>query len=108
MSSTYPEPTRTLVLEGISYLWTIRHGWMVEEGEGTKGMSVSVLMAPGKRRELILDFPFAHFGQERRPPPKKVEGALLTAIPAAIEAGWDPESRGKAYRHVVVSEASDS
>jgi hypothetical protein len=94
------EPPRKLLLEGVSYLWTLRHGCVVESGEGLKGVSVSVLLDPGKRRELILDLPFATFGLERHPSSKKVEEALKAAIPAAIEAGWNPESRGKAFRYL--------
>jgi hypothetical protein len=100
--ATRIEPTHKLVLEGVSYLWTLRHGRIVDSGKGLKGFSVSVLLEPGNRRELILDFPFSSFGLERRPSTRTVEDALDSAIPAAIEAGWDPESRGKAYRYAVL------
>ena len=96
------EPTHTLALDGFSYLWTLRHGWIVDSGKGLKGFSVSVLLEPGNRRELILDFPLNSFGLERRPSAKTVEEALQSAIPAAIGAGWNPESRGKAFRHTVI------
>ena len=98
---TRTEPPRKLVLEGVTYLWTLRHSCVVELDEIVSGVSVSVLLDPGKRRELILDFPFATFGRERHPSPAKIAEELLHAIPAAIAAGWDPESRGKAFRHTV-------
>ena len=96
------EQPRKLVLEGVNYLWTLRHGCVVESGKGIKGVSVSVLLDPGKRRELILDFPFDTFGLGRHPSSTKLEEALQSAIPAAIAAGWDQESRGKAFRHALI------
>src|SRR5258708_28887770 len=94
------EPVRTFELDGARYLWQHRHGLHVpstleDSGKGMKGISLLIHLEPGKRRELILDFEFGYFA-DRHPPPGKIEQALATAIPAAIEAGWDPESRGRA------------
>ena len=65
-----------------------------------KGVSVSVWRVPGKTRELILDVHFAVFGIDRFPNEDRWNEVLSRAIRAAIEAGWDPDSRGASRRHV--------
>jgi hypothetical protein len=88
----------TIVVGEEKYFWHIRHGWIVDLGEGKKGLSVSVSLDPGRTRELILEFPFAVFGEERSPKREKVAVALRPAIEAAITAGWKPDSRGRPFR----------
>ena len=102
------EPVRTIELDGARYLWEQRHAvhlpsTLEHHGKGMKGNSFLIRLDPGKNRELILDFEFGYF-TERLPSPAKIEAAFKTAIPAAIEAGWDPESRGKAFRHTILIE----
>jgi hypothetical protein len=58
---------------------------------------VSVWLRREHTRELIVDFPFEVFGKET-PPPAKLQAAVEVAIAEAIEAGWAPESRGRAFR----------
>ncbi|SRR5713101_4777405 len=91
----------TISIDGVEYLWEQRHGWVVERDRGIKGVSVSVWRTPGKTRELIVDFPFIVFGLDREPGNTKLTLALESAIRSAMHAGWDPESRGKAFRHLV-------
>lgn len=88
-----------VVIDGGEYAWELRHGWMFDWDDSTQGISVSVSRNPGRTRELILDLRFQVPGAEHRPPPARVERAVVGAIRDAIEAGWDPESRGKAFRH---------
>jgi len=49
---------------------------------------------------LILDVHFAVFGIDRFPNPDQWDEVLARAIRSAIEAGWDPDSRGAARRHI--------
>ena len=90
--------TNTLEVDSVEYAWQLRHGWLVEPGRGLKGVSASVWGEPGVTRELIVDFPFGVFGLDRRPSPARLRGVLPRAIQEAIEAGWVPHSRGKAFR----------
>jgi hypothetical protein len=73
----------------------------VDWGVGLKGISISVWREPGRTRELIIDFPFAVFGLDRKPKRTDLIAALRPAIKAAIAAGWKPESRGRAFRFQV-------
>jgi len=95
------EPANTITIDGVDYFWEQRHGWVVERDRGVKGVSVSVWRRPRKTRELVVDFPFTVFGLDKRPGRTKLTAVLESAIRSAMHAGWDPESRGKAFRHLV-------
>jgi hypothetical protein len=87
-------------VDGTGYVWAYRHGWLVW-GKGIKAVSVSVSLNPGRTRELIVDFTVDVAGDEGTPADARVLRALAPAIRAAREAGWDPESRGRAFRYEV-------
>ncbi len=87
-------------VDGTEYVWAYRHEWLVW-GKGIKAVSVSVSLNPGRTRELILEFTVHVERDEGTPADAKVLRALEPAIRAAREAGWDPESRGRAFRYEV-------
>ncbi len=90
---------QTIEIDGVAYAWSQRHGWMVW-GKGIEAVSVSVSLRPGRTRELILDFTITV--QDASPPtPDRLRRALEPAIRSALDAGWDPESRGRAFRHEI-------
>jgi len=70
-------------------------------GKGIKAMSVSVSLHPGRTRELILDLTLKTNEVDAAPSERRVLGALQSGIRAAREAGWDPESRGRAFRYEI-------
>jgi hypothetical protein len=89
----------TLVtVDGTDYAWTYRHGWVVW-GKGVKALSLSVALKPGRTRELILDFTLAMKDGDAPPAEARVLRALEDGVRAARDAGWDPESRGRAFRY---------
>lgn len=90
----------TVDVDGVEYAWSYRHGWVVW-GKGIKAVSVSVSLQPGRTRELVLDFT-VNVGDNDAPSDARVARALPDAIRSAIGAGWDPESRGRAFRHEIV------
>jgi hypothetical protein len=89
-----------VAVDGVDYAWAHRHGWVVW-GKGIKAISLSVSLRPGRTRELILDFTLEVGPQDDAPSEVRVARALETGIRAALEAGWDPESRGRAFRFEV-------
>jgi hypothetical protein len=89
-----------VTVDGTGYTWAYRHGWVVW-GKGIKAISISVSLHPGRTRELILDLTLSLNDQEATPSDARVLAALGPAIRAAREAGWDPESRGRAFRYEV-------
>jgi hypothetical protein len=90
----------TVAVDGVDYAWSYRHGWVVW-GKGIKAVSVSVSLHPGRTRELILDFTVKVGDGGNTPSDARVVDALAAAIRSAREAGWDPESRGRAFRHEI-------
>lgn len=87
-------------VDGTGYAWTYRHGWLVW-GKGIKALSISVALQPGRTRELILDFTMKVGPEDGPPSDTRVVQALEPAIRAALHAGWDPQSRGRAFRYEV-------
>ena len=83
------------------------HGSVVGCEVERKGVSISVWRKPDRTRELILDFPFSLFKENRSPGKKSLLAVLPPAIQAAIEAGWDPDSRGCTFRFNVPETAED-
>ena len=90
----------TVDVDGVEYAWSYRHGWVVW-GKGIKAVSVSVSLHPERTRELILDFTVTIGDAEAPPSEARVLQALAPAIRSARAAGWDPESRGRAFRHEI-------
>jgi hypothetical protein len=93
-------PHTTLALDGVDYVWSYRHGWTVW-GKGIRAVSISVSLHPKRTRELILDFTLKVTDGDGKPSDARVLPALASAIRSAREAGWDPESRGRAFRHPI-------
>jgi len=90
----------TVSVDGDDYVWSYRHGWIVW-GKGIKAISVSVSLHPERTRELILDLTLKVGAGDGPPSEARVLRALPSAIRSAREAGWDPESRGRAFRHEI-------
>jgi hypothetical protein len=94
--------TKRISVDGTSYAWEYRHGWLVW-GKGIKALSLSVSLRPGRTRELILDLTLKVGPEEGPPPETRILRALEGGIRSACDAGWDPESRGRAFRHEIES-----
>lgn len=91
----------TLVaVDGARYAWAHRHGWVVW-GKNIKAISISVSLNPGRTRELILDFTLNVGPEDDAPSEARILRALEAGIRSARQAGWDPESRGRAFRYEV-------
>jgi hypothetical protein len=92
----------TVFVDGTEYAWSYRHGWQVRRNKNIKAISVSVSLRPERTRELILDLTATVGPEDPTPPEARVVNALGDAIRAAVDAGWDPESRGRAFRFEVL------
>lgn len=84
-------------VSGTGYLWERRHGWVVW-GKGVRVLSVSVWLDPGRTRELILDLTLRADTVGDQPPEPLVLEKVAEGIRAALDAGWVPDSRGRAFR----------
>jgi hypothetical protein len=81
---------------GFEYEWELRSEPQWSESEGWKGMTVA-LLRKHTQRGALLEFP----------PPKRLlkglqrgrlqvsDAVVIRGIQAALDAGWEPASRGK-------------
>ena len=91
------DPSGTIEVEGETYAWEIRRQPRPVGGAVWEGMAVSLRHVDFKR-EAIIKFP-PPLRPNGRPDVEKQRvnvDAVRNAVTAAIEAGWDPTSRGKA------------
>jgi hypothetical protein len=89
-------------INGVRMLWELvsEPQWS-NSGDGYKGLCISVRVADEARRELVIEYPYPKDSNGRPLPipqrsvvtPKLVEAS----IQQALERGWDPSSRGKAF-----------
>lgn len=92
----------TADLDGTALTWVLASepSWS-NSGDGYKGMCIAVRVVDAARRELIIEYPFPT-GKDGRPLPVPQRPPLSqamvdTSIRAAVEAGWEPNSRGKPF-----------
>ena len=91
------DPSGTIEVEGETYAWEIRRQPRPVGGAVWEGMAVSLRHVDFKR-EAIIQFP-PPLRPNGRPDVEKQRvnvDAVRNAVTAAIEAGWDPTSRGQA------------
>ena len=88
-------------IDGVRLSWQLlsEPQWTTEHG--LKGLCISVRTEDGRHRELILEYPFPKKpmgGVPQIPQRPKFSVKTIEAdIRQAIVAGWEPESRGKAF-----------
>lgn len=88
---------KTLTIDGTTFTWEKRHGYTID-GKLLFAFSFSVALQPERTRELILDFTLRPDDRGMPPNEKRIAATLEDGVRAALEGGWDPESRGRAFR----------
>lgn len=100
----------TVLVDGMKLRWHLHREPQWCTVDGWKGLSISVREDGGTGRELLLEYPYPSKGRKMRidgkiydvrphPPlrPSISDRMIETAVRQAIDAGWDPTSRGKAF-----------
>jgi hypothetical protein len=92
--------TGIVSVQGSDFRWAAlrKQGWASDSGP--YGHSVAVTKVASGNRELILEFdrdPRFHRGMAKHLRLRIPDRRLIECILKAIEAGWNPESRGKAF-----------
>ena len=85
--------------------WEIHREPQFCERDGYKGVSIAVADAERPQKTLLLEYPYVHSIARHHRRPKPNEARLITHIKAAIEAGYDPFSRGKPFAFQVSENA---
>ena len=92
----------TASLGGAELTWElISEPQWSNSGDGYKGLCLLVKIADAARRELIIEYPYPTDAMGKKLPvpqrPPISESIVATSIQAALDAGWDPGSRGKTF-----------
>jgi hypothetical protein len=91
-----------VTINGIPLVWNLHREQPGSDENTEMGMCIHVKVAEGVRRELHLEYPVWVSNKQGllwTPPPRPtIAPARVEAhIREAIDAGYDPESRGKPY-----------
>ncbi len=95
-----------VTIDGHELIWTLEREpkWHTD---GPRGLAISVKLSEGNHKELLLEYPYPKWkpgavrNQER---PKIVPATIEAGIRAAMNAGWDPTSRGRVFAFQVAEE----
>ncbi len=95
-----------ITIDGFLLIWRLRREQQLCTTDGWKGVAIHVSVAEGVRRELHLEYPAVKtqkvgytrtdFVRQNISPAK-----VQAHIRQAMEAGWDPESRGTPFVYEV-------
>jgi hypothetical protein len=103
-----PHAKRTIqsavTINGFELVWHLHREQNLSTSDGWRGMVIIAKAAEGARRELRLEYPSimtarmsALKAESARP---TISAAKVKAhIQQAMEAGWDPGSRGQPFVH---------
>lgn len=90
----------TAVIDGVKYRWHIHREPQWASVDGAKGLCISVQHEENPQKVLLLEYPFPKPSRHaQRPKVSKHDVAIQ--IGKAIEAGWEPESRGKPFTYMI-------
>lgn len=86
-----------LIVNGYPLRWTLKSEQIWSPAGDHVGLRLSVERSDETHRELILEYPFREMpGGKTERPVVKAE-TLETDIRRAMEAGWNPKSRGRPF-----------
>lgn len=89
-----------ITIDGVNFRWWLHREPRWSSTHGWKGVAIGVALAKSSCRELIIEFPFEAKSRRSTPNrqrPKISEKEIETQVRNAMSAGWEPESRGKAF-----------
>ncbi len=93
-------------VQGVDYRWSVHRQptWATGRFEQYELRGLAILVEPlqASRRQLILEFSIDSSRHGDMPQHQRFHihpGRLTQSIADAIEAGWNPESRGKPFTH---------
>lgn len=92
-----------VVVDGEEYAWRLQREPQWCTADGWRGMVIAVNHMDGQR-EVLLEWPMPKSGSHSVPyrrRPKVDLPVLKAAIRTAIDAGWEPLSRGKPVAVIV-------
>jgi hypothetical protein len=85
----------TVEVDGLQYEWAVQREPQWCTVDGWRGMTV-MLRCRDAQREAILEFPMPPLRGRHLHRPEVNRRVVENGVRAALAAGWDPASRGKA------------
>jgi hypothetical protein len=100
-----------ITIDGVALIWHLHREQQWTDDEELRGIGIHVKAAEGTHRELHLEYPgvrSAKAGFIKADPgmPTIAASRVAAHIREAIEAGWDPASRGKPFVYEVAESPS--
>lgn len=97
-----------VTIDGFDLVWELRSDPLYTSELGYRGLCIAVRMAEGVKRELIMEYPapkkrpagLAHVPEH----PKIIPEVVEADIRRAMDAGWNPASRGRTFTFPVPDE----
>lgn len=93
-------PQSSIRVGGHEFHWHIHRQPQWCTADGWLGLAIHVELADEPQRSLIIEFPFTITGSRSVPyrqRPSVSSKQLAAIIAAAMQAGWEPTSRGKSF-----------
>jgi hypothetical protein len=87
----------TLEVAGWPLRWSLKSEQIWRPDGDHVGLRLSVERSDEAHRELILEYPFREMPGGRTERPEVDRHRLAKDIQLAIEAGWNPKSRGRPF-----------
>lgn len=87
----------TLVVDGYPLRWTLKSEQTWSPDGAHVGLRLSVERQDEAHRELILEYPFRDMPGGKIERPDVDRDGLARDIRRAMEAGWNPKSRGRPF-----------
>jgi hypothetical protein len=99
------ELSGSLVVDGYPLRWSLKSEQIWSPAGDHAGLRLSVEREDEAHRELVLEYPFREGSRIARP---EIDRDRLEAdIRRAMEAGWNPKSRGRPF-HFLLQPAPDA
>ena len=97
----------SILVDGVTYDWRLEREPQLSDAEGWKGMTVS-LLEHDAQREALIEFPAPKRLLKGLPRGRiQIDDAtIVRCVRAALGAGWEPLSRGKAMVFTVDSDGN--
>ncbi|MBQ4810269.1 hypothetical protein A7985_07330 [Pseudoalteromonas luteoviolacea] len=98
--------SRKVVVDSVVYRWTIRNKPIYSQGAFGSDMTAAVELAESSGAVLSITFPWLRcdswIGYPELPiTPKDIEKCIISAL----QNGWQPEKKGRAFKYVHESKA---
>jgi hypothetical protein len=92
--------TGTVQANGVDYLWSVYRQPRWTGDHVLLGLAILVKPVKGSGRELVLEFSIDSTRHGEMPQLQRLRvpnRRLIECIQNALDAGWDPDSRGKGF-----------